>query len=145
MSLTAWKIQIFFITQLCSLWPLGCNDFPSCLTNLSAYQSPKETSRSIWTFTRACRWEDPVKKSAAQMVIAQMGIWTPPPRSNMHFVTVYPPTHTEDIMCHKPSLQGFSKKDCHDFRFSIVRIVISVSKVTSLKERFLCVFSSGGG
>ena len=35
-------------------------------------------------------------------------------------------------------------KNCHEFRFSIVRIVISVSKVTSLQDCSLGVLSEGG-
>ena len=35
-------------------------------------------------------------------------------------------------------------KDCHGFRFSIIRIVISVSKVTSLWDCSLRVFCKGG-
>ena len=43
------------------------------------------------------------------------------------------------VQCHN-QLSG--NKDCHEFRFSIVRIVISVSNVTSLQD---CLFNCQNG
>ena len=43
------------------------------------------------------------------------------------------------VQCHN---QLSDNKDCHDFRFSIVRIVISVSNVTSLRIVFVSVVNN---
>ncbi len=40
------------------------------------------------------------------------------------------------------SNDGFPNKDCHEFKFSTVRIVMSVSNVTSLYD---CSLRMGGG